>query len=58
VVVVLVAHIHFDSSPVRLVVADDSVPGDMLCIGMGACPVARVIGVTKNARNDFRIRPR
>jgi hypothetical protein len=44
VVVVFVGHLHFDSSPVRLVVADDNVPGDMLCVGMAACSIARVIG--------------
>jgi hypothetical protein len=44
VVVVLVAHLHFGSSPVWPLVADDNVPGDMLCIGMAAFPVARLTG--------------
>jgi hypothetical protein len=44
VVVVFAGHLHFDSNPVWPLVADHNVPGDMLSVGMAACPVARLIG--------------
>jgi hypothetical protein len=39
--VVVVAHLLFDSSPVWPLVADDNLPGDMRCVGMAARPIAR-----------------
>jgi hypothetical protein len=42
-VVVVVARLHSDSSPVWPLVANGLDPCDMLFVGMAACPVARLI---------------
>jgi|HubBroStandDraft_5_1064220.scaffolds.fasta_scaffold71965_2 hypothetical protein len=50
-VVVAIAHLHFDSSPVWPLVADNIVSRDMLCFGMAACPVTQLISGSPRLNN-------
>ena len=58
-VVVLIAHIHFNSSPVWPLVADDNVPGDMPCVGMAASSSAQLTRGTnaQHFKKAQRVKP-